>query len=385
MSLALLLGGWALFVFWVVTLTPSFVTMLLRTLDSVVARLPQPAVWPKVSIIVPARDEEAKIEAAMQSKLAIDYPNFELLAIDDRSRDATGAILDRLAAADPRLRVIHIESLPDGWLGKVHAMHVATERATGDYLLFTDADVFFDQGVLRKAVTMSEARQLDHLAVAPLLEGGGFFEDALQLYFVLMLCVGAQPWLVRTGFRMSYVGVGAFNMVRRQAYLKCGGLATIRLDVLDDLKLGKLIKLSGLKQDVVQAGGGVRVRWQDSFWGVVRGLEKNGFAIFDYSLLKMIAGTAAMCFFSLFPYAAIVLWPDVRGLGYLCTLLFIHGAATVGAKSLGFGRAVSLGLPVAVLTMIYTIWRSTFLILLRRGVRWRDTFYPLSLLRENVY
>jgi glycosyltransferase involved in cell wall biosynthesis len=385
MSLALLLGGWALFVFWVVALTPSFVTMLWRTLDSVVAHLPQPANWPKVSIIVPARDEEAKIEAAMRSKLAIDYPNFELLAIDDRSRDATGAILDRLAATDPRLRVIHIESLPEGWLGKSHAMHVATERAAGDYLLFTDADVFFEQGVLRKAVTMSESRQLDHLAVAPLLEGGGFFENSLQLYFVLMLCVGAQPWLVRTGFRMSYVGVGAFNMVRRAAYLKCGGLAAIRLDVLDDLKLGKLIKLSGLKQDVVQAGGGVRVRWQDSFWGIVRGLEKNGFAIFDYSVLKMIAGTAAMAFFSLFPYAAIVLWPDLRGLGYLCTLLFIHGAATIGAKSLGFGRTVSLGLPVAVLTMMYTIWRSAFLTLLRRGVRWRDTFYPLSLLRENVY
>jgi hypothetical protein len=217
------------------------------------------------------------------------------------------------------------------------------------------------------------------------LEGGGFFENALQMYFILMFCVGAQPWLVRTGWRMSYVGVGAFNMVRRAAYTRCGGLAAIRLDVLDDLKLGKLIKLSGLKQDVVQAAGGVRVRWQDSFWGVVRGLEKNGFAIFDYSLVKLVAATSAMCVFSLFPYVAIVLWPDFRGLGYLCTLLFIHGAATVGARSLGFGRTVSLGLPVAVVTMVYTIWRSALLTLRQRGIRWRDTFYPLSLLREHVY
>jgi glycosyltransferase involved in cell wall biosynthesis len=385
MSLFIQLSGWALFVAWVVGVTPSLISMLWRSLDSVVARLPEPAVWPKVSIIVPARDEEAKIDAAMRSKLAIDYPQLELIAVDDRSQDATGVLLDRLAAADPRLSVVHLDSLADGWLGKSHAMHVAASRATGDYLLFTDADVFFAPNLLRKAVTMCESRGLDHLALAPRLESTGYFEKAVELYFVVMLCIASQPWLVRTGWRMSYVGVGAFNLVRRRAYTQCGGHTTIRLDVLDDVKLGKLIKQTGLKQDVLDAGEGVRVRWQDGYWGVVRGLEKNGFAIFDYSLVKLSVGTIFMSLASLFPYCAVILWPDLRGLGFLFAIVFIHGAAAFGALRLGFGMSASLGLPVAAVTMIFTMWRSAYLTLVRQGVRWRDTFYPLSLLREHVY
>ena len=142
MSLFILGSGWVLFVLWVLGVTPSLISMLWRSLDSVAGRLQEPAIWPKVSIIVPARDEEAKIDSAMRSKLAIDYPDLEIIAVDDRSQDATGLLLDRLAAEDSRLSVVHLDSLADGWLGKSHAMHVAAARAMGDYLLFTDADVF---------------------------------------------------------------------------------------------------------------------------------------------------------------------------------------------------------------------------------------------------
>jgi glycosyltransferase involved in cell wall biosynthesis len=385
MSLFILVSGWVLFIIWVVGVTPSLISMLWRSLDSVTSRLSNPSDWPTVSIIVPARDEEAKIDAAMRSKLALDYPKLELIAVNDRSQDATGVLLDRLAVEDRRLSVIHLDSLAEGWLGKSHAMHVAASRATGDYLLFTDADVFFTPDLLRKAVTMCEARGLDHLALAPRLECSGFFEKAVNLYFVMMLCIASQPWLVRTGWRMSYVGVGAFNLVRRTAYSQCGGHITIRLDVLDDVKLGKLIKQTGLKQDVLDAGEGVRVRWQEGYWGVVRGLEKNGFAVFDYSLVKLTVGSVFMFLASLFPYLAIGLWPQLDGVGFLATLIFIHVAGAFGAWRLGFGVAVSAGLPVAAITMIFTMWRSAVLTLARRGVQWRDTFYPLSVLRENVY
>jgi hypothetical protein len=232
---------------------------------------------------------------------------------------------------------------------------------------------------------MSEVRRLDHLALMPRMLSTGFFEQALELYFAMMLCIAAQPWLVRSSWRMSYVGIGAFNMVRRSAYEQCGGHTTIRLDVLDDVKLGKLIKRTGLKQDVLDSGGGIRVQWQDSFWGVVRGLEKNGFAVFDYSLAKLTVATTLMALISLSPYFAVALWPDARGLGFLCALLFIHGSAAFAARRIGFRATVSAGLPVAIVTMIYAMWRSAFLTLRRQGVRWRDTFYPLSVLREHVY
>ncbi len=385
MSLVILVVGWLIFAFWVAGVAPSLVSLLWRPLDSVVAALKAPTVWPKISIIVPARDEAAKIEAAMRSKLAIDYPNFELIAVDDRSQDATGAILDRLAAEDPRLGVIHLDSLPEGWLGKSHAMHVAAARASGDYLLFTDADVFFAPDIIRKAVTVCEGNGLDHLTLAPHLECSGFFEQVLHAYFFVLLCIGAQPWLVRTPFRMSYLGMGAFNLVRRSAYDQCGGHAAIRLDVLDDVKLGKLIKHSGLRQDALDAGGGLRVQWQESFFGVIRGLEKNGFAIFEYSLVKLVGYSLVVLLFNLFPYAALVIWPDLRGSGWLASVLFLHTAAGLTAQMLGSSPVVSLGLPVAILALLYTMWRSAYLTLTRQGVRWRDTFYPLSVLRENVY
>jgi glycosyltransferase involved in cell wall biosynthesis len=385
MSLVILVVGWLVFAFWAAGVTPSLVSLMARSLNSVVATLDPPSVWPKVSIVVPARDEAARIEAAMRSKLAIDYPDLELIAVDDRSQDATGTILDRMATLEPRLRVIHLDSLPDDWLGKSHAMHVGAARATGDYLLFTDADVFFAPDVLRKAVTMCEGRGLDHLTLAPHLECSGFFEKVLHAYFFVLLCVGAQPWLIRTPFRMVYLGMGAFNLVRRSAYDRCGGHAAIRLDVLDDVKLGKLIKHNGLKQDAIDANGGLSVRWQESFWGVIRGLEKNGFAIFDYSLLKLVAYSAFVLVGNLFPYLAIVIWPDLRGSGWLASVLFLHVATALTARLLGSSGVVSLGLPVAVVALLYTMWRSAWLTLSRQGVRWRDTFYPLSVLRENVY
>ncbi len=382
---AILVAGWVVFAFWVAGVTPSLVTLWWRSLDSVVATLAPPAGWPRISIIVPARDEAAKIEAAMRSKLAVDYPDFELIAVNDRSQDATGAILDRLTAENRHLSVIHLDSLPDGWLGKSHAMHVAAARATGDFLLFTDADVFFAPDLLRKAATLCEGRGLDHLTLAPHLDCRGIWEAGLHAYFFVLLCIGAQPWLVRTPFRMSYIGMGAFNMVRRSAYARCGGHAAIRLDVLDDVKLGKLIKHNGLKQDALDAGGGLRVQWQESFFGVIRGLEKNGFAIFDYSLGKLVAYSSLVLLFNLFPYVAIALWPDLRSGGWLATVLFLHTVTALAAQLLGSSPIATLALPVAMVALLYTMWRSAYLTLARKGVRWRETFYPLSVLRENVY
>src|SRR5580698_6398148 len=183
-----------------------------------------------------------------------------------------------------------------------------------------DAEECNSLDLLGKAMTMNEGRGLDHLTLAPHLECRGFFEQVLHAYFFLLLCIGAQPWLVRTPFRMSYLGMGAFNLVRRAAYEHCGGHAAIRLDVLDDVKLGKLIKHSGLKQDALDAGGGLSVQWQDSFFGVIRGLEKNGFAIFEYSLVKLVGYSLVVVLFNLFPYAAVLIWPDMRGSGWLASV-----------------------------------------------------------------
>ena len=170
---------------------------------------------------------------------------------------------------------------------------------------------------------MCEARGLDHLALAPRLESSGFFEKAVELYFVFMLCIASQPWLVRTGLRFSYVGVGAFNLVRRRAYAQCGGHTAIRLDVLDDVKLGKLIKHAGLKQDVLDAGarraravaGGISGASCEDWRKTDSPSSITRWASCDCVTLFMFAA-------SLFPYCALVLWPDVRSLGFLLSVVF---------------------------------------------------------------
>ena len=121
----------------------------------------------KVSIIVPARNEQLHIEAALQSMLQLDYPELEFLVVNDRSTDATGEILAQMAIADHRLKVLNVTDLPAGWLGKNHALHRAACQATGDWLLFADADISFEPSTLRRAIGYSQYFNLEHLAATP--------------------------------------------------------------------------------------------------------------------------------------------------------------------------------------------------------------------------
>src|SRR5207249_9856045 len=139
--------------------------------------LPAPdANCPRISLLFAARDEEEKLPAELATLVEIDYPNLEVIAVDDRSQDATGRILDEFAAAHPRLRVVHITQLPAGWLGKPHALQKAYETSTGEWLLFTDADVRFKPDVLRRAVALAKQRNLDHLTLFGEIEMAGFWE-----------------------------------------------------------------------------------------------------------------------------------------------------------------------------------------------------------------
>jgi hypothetical protein len=192
-------------------------------------------------------------------------------------------------------------------------------------------------------------------------------------------------WLVPTPFPLAYVGVGAFNLVRRDAYKKLGGHEPIRLDVLDDVKLGKMLKRAGYRQRMLLAGQSLRVRWQDSAWGIVRGLEKNAFASMDYSIFKLllVTGVVAVCLF--LPYAAAAWLHDARAIPFLATIVLLHAGYCILGRQIGVGWRIAPLLPVAGLGLIFAYWRSAILTLRRGGVQWRETFYPLDLLRRNLF
>ena len=338
---------------------------------------------PPISIIVPARDEAAAIEEALRRMLSLDYPDYEVIAIDDRSTDGTGAIMDRVAAeVGPRLQVVHISELPAGWLGKNHALSLGAQRARGEFLLFTDGDVMFDPLVLRRSMTVVADRSLDHLVLLPETLTSTIFEAALINFFCIMLMAATRFPLVRwKWFKQAYLGVGAFNLLRRTAYDAIGGFQTLQLEIADDLMLGRLVKQHGLNQDVYGGRSNLSVRWQTGgVWSIVRGLEKNAFSGTGYSVVQTVGAVAVLLTLFVGPFVALlcgIVTPSVLILS-LGSLLISVGTAW----RIGFPVAVGLFLPWAVVVFCFIMLRSMVLTLRQGGVRWRDTFYSLAELRQ---
>jgi glycosyltransferase involved in cell wall biosynthesis len=375
--------GWFVAAFWAAGAyrIPRFVRD--GMIDERAASMADLETWPKVSVVVPARDEAERIEEALRSLARMDYPDLEVIAVDDRSGDGTGAIMERVAAEESRVEVLHVTSLPKGWLGKCHAMHVGARRATGEILLFTDGDVVFAPDIIRLAVRYLDGRRLDHLALMPGMIPGGYWEDAFKIYFAMVFLWGLSAWAVDSPSKDLYVGIGAFNLVRRAAYGGIGGHETLRLEVADDLILGKRIKQAGYRQEALFAPSHLRLRWLEGVRGIVRGLEKNGFAAIGYSIPFLLFLTAFIICFYAIPYLGILFFRDARVIGYVAIVLLMHGTYGYFASFHRNGWLTAPALPVAAFLYLFTLWRSAVLTLRRKGVVWRDTFYPLEDLKRG--
>lgn len=343
-----------------------------------------PGPLPRLSIVVPARDEEATVEQAMRTLLAADYPDAEIVAVDDRSTDRTGAILDGLAAGSARLRVVHVRELPPGWLGKNHALHLGARQASGEYVLFTDADVHFEPTTLRRAVRAAVRRGADHLVLFPEVVVEGFWETLFVTYFGTALLFVFPPWKVADPRSKAYVGVGAFNLVRMEAYRRAGGHAALPMDVVDDVKLGKGLRESGARQECGFSGGLVRVRWAVGLRGMIDGLTKNMFARLGFRAASALSSILTILLLVAWPGAGLLLgpWgPRLLCAGALVSMVWlVHTVRPVRQGSPLYG----LAFPVAALLMTYTILRSMVRTYRQGGVVWRGTLYPLEELRKGV-
>ena len=339
---------------------------------------------PRLSIVVPALNEESGIEPAMRTLLALEYPDFEVIAVDDRSTDETGAILDRLSAEDTRLRVVHVTTLSPGWLGKNHALHAGSQAARGEWILFTDADVHFAPDCLRRAVRYAEAVNLDHLTAYPDIELRGFWETLFVFFFGTIFNMRYQPWKAGEPSAAHYMGIGAFNLVRASHYRKMGGHASLPMDIADDMKLGKRMKESGGRQECVEGFGMVRVRWVEGLRGAILGLEKNAFAGTDFKVTTVLAASAALITSSVWPVAGLFFGPPGARLlcaGTLGMLMYLVRAAT---PTPGVSPLYGLAFPLGGILFVFIMIRSMVLTLRQGGVIWRGTFYPLADLRKGI-
>jgi glycosyltransferase involved in cell wall biosynthesis len=379
--------------FWIIVLGAIAAAWLTQAVPALrgMARLPglraaaplADSACPAVSVIFAARDEAAKLPRSLPTMLAQNYPAYEVIAVDDRSEDGTGAILDTQARWNARLRVLHVRELPPGWLGKPYALSTGYRQARGRWLVFTDADVEFAPELLRRAVSLAEAGRLDHLTALATVAMPRFWEKVAITYLGLVFVLGIRPWLVPDPTAGSYMGVGAFQLVRRQTYEAIGTHDRLALEVVDDMKLAKLVKLAGFRSAVVTSDHYVQVRWQEGLGNIVRGLTKNMFAGLNYSVSKTLSSVAAIFALSVLPFCA--LW-FASGTARLLAVVSVATALTVqGALLTGLevSPLYALTQPLGAVIFSYILLRSMLVTLWRGGVVWRGTFYPLAELRKR--
>jgi glycosyltransferase involved in cell wall biosynthesis len=357
-------------------------------LDETYAKQPENIVLPRISVIVPARNEAHAIEETLRSLMAQQGLSIEILTVNDRSTDGTGEIMERVAAEGraqgKSIGVIHVDELPSGWMGKTHAMALAARQATSPWLLFTDGDIFFHKDCLRRVIQYAE-READHCALFPTLISKSFGERMMLSAIQVLTFLVWRFWRIADPKSLrDSLGVGAFNLVRSDVYRRIGGFEALRMEVLEDLRLGYEIKRHGFRQRIAFGRDLARVHWAPGALGIAHNLTKNIFAVFRFKPLVLLGASIGLVIFGLTPLAALFgPWP-VR-LGGIAAffgswLMFRYS----GKNITGIPSGYVLVFPAAACLIVYSMLRSMVLNLARGGVVWRGTFYPLAELRRQA-
>lgn len=338
---------------------------------------------PTVTIIFSALNEENSLEQSLKSLLALSYPHLEILAVNDRSTDKTASILGKIREQHDNLHVFHIQELPDGWLGKTHALYLASQHAKGDWLLFTDADVIMKDPIISQAVSYAVAKKLDHLTIHENHLPRSFWLRVLLFGSYLAYVVDKKPWRVRYAWSKRYVGHGAFNLINKAFYLKCGGHKAIAMECLDDMKLGLLVKKNRGKQDLAIAKNFVEREWYNSFIDMFNGLKKNAFAHFNYHLPTLLLNLSFGFIIFVWPPVAALFFPGPARWVNLLNFLLSVFLSNLIARKFQLQKRLALFYPLAMMTLLYTVWNSAMTNYKNKGIFWRNTFYSLDDLRRN--
>ena len=346
---------------------------------------PSPAIWPKLSIIIPACNEENTIEAALNTLLSQDYPDMEVIVVNDRSTDRTSDIINHLAEGHWALRVIHVDNLPDGWLGKVHAMHVGMMQTKGEWILYTDADVHFREGAIKKGVALALEKGVDHLAIGPGVKADSFLLEVVINAFgaMFMFFTGAGGKIDKDSNKA--VGIGAFNLVRRSAFDKTEGFSWLKMEVADDVGLGLLLKKNGASFHFAVAKKEISLIWYSSIAEMFKGLEKNIFGATSYYRYVRMATVflISIAFISAPFFTVIYLWGTFLWPVGLIAYLLLVATGVVTKVRFGSHFTPNLFLPLGQLIIGFMLLNAGLKCYLRGGILWRGSLYKISELRQG--
>lgn len=343
----------------------------------------QESAQPLVSIIVPACNEEETIEPALQSLLGLDYANLEIIVINDRSTDRTGEVLKNFQRKHPQLKVLEIEKLPEGWLGKNHAMYQGAQTAQGEYLLFTDADILFEATTIARAMNLLVGENIDHLSLIFKNIAKGWLLNAMMVDVGAGLFFLFKPWKVSDPKSRHFIGAGAFNLVRRSVYMAIDGHNIIRMHPIDDVMLGKMIKRNGFRQECLSGYDFLQVHWYATPGKMVQGLMKNIFALYNYRVSWALGAVMVIIVGTILPFWGTIFSGGAAQLFFGLTILVRLASATLGCLHTG---TTLWAVPFSFITPyvnIYIILKGMLTNIADNGITWRGTYYNLDELRKN--
>jgi len=318
-----------------------------------------------VSVVVPAKDEESNIEPALETLLAQDYPDLEIIVVDDRSTDGTAKIVRRVAERDARVRLVQVTDLPEGWFGKPHAMHVGAAEARGRWLLFVDADCRQAPHSVRAGVHFLADAAGDVLSLWPVLEMHGFWENTVQPVAGSVLAAWFRPGWVNDPNRRTAFANGQYILMRRETYDAVGGHEAVRSEMVEDIAMARLVKGAGHRLLNAVGRDLFTTRMYDSLGAMYRGWARIYSGGFKRPGL-LLAVMAATCTFTLVPYMALA-----------------GSAAAVAAGVRDAWVLVTLGLAGAALVFLLITMRRFFQ--LGRANPWSLVFYPMAVVLVLVF
>jgi chlorobactene glucosyltransferase len=394
MDLLLAILALGYLVLWLVLLEVRFESHL-KAIPTLSRSLPPPEECPPVCVFVPARNEEAAIEASLRSLLAQDYPGLRIVAADDHSTDRTPQILQRLEAEFGLERLLHfrVPDLPDGWMGKCHALFHAVKHAPPDaeLYLFTDADILHEAGTLRRAVGHLKTDGAQLMAIFPALDCVGFWE---RICFPLLVHNGITALRVHhlnDPSRPVAAGVGAFSLVSRDIYEAIGGHEAIKAEVIDDMALALEVKRQGGRLCLARDPQAVHLRMYDSLGAIISGFEKNFYTALGGKLTNIAIVSVIYALMHLTPLLFValpLLAPSLDSAWILVGLLlwFATGSAIMLRTRVfirvGHGWLAAFACPAAAMVMLVVFARSAWHCGVRGIIPWRGRRIKRS--QQNV-
>ncbi|MDB5026117.1 MAG: glycosyltransferase [Mucilaginibacter sp.] len=338
---------------------------------------------PPVAVIIAMRNEEEELEKALQSVLNLNYNNYRIVVVNDRSTDRTGEILQDFKTRHPQLDMVSITTLPDDWLGKNNALYQGYLNSREEWMLFTDADIEFHPDALSRAMSYAVANKLDHLSILPEVVSRSAILNSVLATFAIMLILHLKPWDAKKAGSKAFVGIGAFNLLRRDAYEKIGTHACIRRRPDDDLQLGLRVKSAGLRQDVLTGLGYIRLEWYKNLGQFGNGLLKNSFSTADYNISRTFASVTFILIAIALPMPVMFVFGSTAIRLMAGAVLLFHIVYMIMVPPNKWWYALMI--PFAGLFMAYTFLRAAIITLKQGGIYWRDSFYSLEMLRGKGY